>query len=326
MRLMSDRAGNSSENSGKPRVLVTGATGRIGRHVLNELKEFPCQVRAVTSRPLTQEQQADPDVEWCHHDFNDSLDLDDLLTGSDAVLHLAAELGYAARMRRVNVDATRALAETANRLAVRFLCFASSITVYEMTPLLTGDNDVRSEYRGDASIRIYGRSKVLGERALMDAARDVECVIFRPTVVVDLPVIVSIAQRSPLKHFILGNRHEHHVYVKDVAHTMVWFMRRALARAAPVPGVEIFNLSDDESQAVTGKAIAARALALTKSPRFRKGPVAPVALYNLIDLAINKRITRRYPIGMMVYSAKKLFATGYCFKYGMAEAQRLAFR
>lgn len=316
------------------KVLVTGATGRIGRHVVDELKAHGFKIRAVTSQPLSAEQKAATDIEWRQHDFAKSSDVDALVEGCHAIQHLAANLWDIPKMPMANVEATRALGEAANTYGVRFFGFTSSITVYgsakskdvnENTPLLTGDRDVAEEYRGNPSIRAYGRSKVLGERVLAAAASNVECVIFRPTVVVDLPIMVGIAQRNFPKQFVLGSRHEHHIYVKDVAHALVWFMQRSLDRTTPKPGVEIFNLADDAASAVTGAAIAARAKALTGSPKFRSTLGGPVFAYNLIDMLTNRRFSLRYPLGMMVYSNKKLMDAGYRFKYGLDEAQRLAF-
>jgi nucleoside-diphosphate-sugar epimerase len=320
---------------GEPaRVLVTGAAGHIGQHVVDELLARGLAVRAVTSRALTPDQRASTDVEWRRHDFMESLDVDSLVAGCDAVLHLAAALWDIPKMLRVNVEATRALASAAERRGLRFFGFASSVTVYgsartievdETSPLLTGDQDLPEEYRGNPSIRAYGRSKVLAEQALAQEVATLECVIFRPTLVVDLPIMVAIARRPFLKHFLLGSRHEHHIFVKDVAHAMVWFLTRALHRTAPTSGVEIFNLADDDAPAVTGRAIAARAHALTQARQFRPGPAGPLWLYNLIDMAANKRLTKRYPFGMMKYSTKRLMSTGYRFKYGLEVAQRLAF-
>lgn len=326
---------NSQNSTKSARVLVTGAAGHIGRHVLEELKEQGYQIRAVTSRALTPEHKADATIEWRQQDFMQSLEVDSLVQGCDAVLHLAATLWDIPKMPRLNVELTRLLAEAANRRGLRFFGFASSITVYgsaksknvdEATPLMTGDQDIAGEYRGNPSARAYARSKVQAEKTLATAAPNMECVIFRPTLVIDLPIILNIAQRSALKHFLLGKRHEHHIYVKDTAHAMVWFMRHALDRATPKAGIEIYNLADDDAPAVTGEQIKARAFELTRAPQFRPMLAGPIGIYNLIDMASHKQPSARYPFGMMHYSTKKLMATGYRFKYGLAEAQRLAFK
>jgi nucleoside-diphosphate-sugar epimerase len=316
-----------------PLVLVTGASGRIGLHVVEELVRCGFRVRAQTTKPPADLPAAAAATEWVRFDLM-SPEVDSLVEGCDAVLHLAATLWDIRKMKQLNVEATRLLAESAIRHNLRFFGFASSITVYgsarhspvdEASPLMTGMTDIKNEYRNNPSGRAYARSKVLAEEALKSAALCLECVIFRPTLVVDLPVMTTVASRGRLKQFLLGNRHEHHIYVKDVAHAMVWFLKRALDRAAPAPGVEVFNLADDDAATVTGTAIAVRARYLTGQPHYRAVVAAPRWFYNLFEMLTQKQLSRRYPFGLTRYSAKKLAATGYRLPYGLDEAQRLAF-
>jgi len=318
---------------GGARVLVTGGSGRIGRHLIDELKSRNIGIRALTSKPLTEAQASDRTVEWVQHDFQASLDLDRHVAGCAAVLHLAGEVWDIPKMQRVNVEATAALAQAAERSGVTFFGYTSSVAVYgssidacvtEETPVLTADHDVRAEYRGNASIRTYGRTKLLAERALAAVARRVEYVVFRPTVVVDLPDILALAKRSRVEHRILGRRHEHHIYVKDVVHAMLWFMDRALRHPEPMPGIEVFNLSDDEAEHRTSDAFLAQAFRQTGDPRFRLPVAGPIWVYDLFDLLKNKMLSRRQPLGKMLFSPAKLYATGYRHKFGMTAAQKLS--
>jgi nucleoside-diphosphate-sugar epimerase len=155
------------------------------------------------------------------HDFMQSLDADALVAGCAAVLHLAGEVWNIPRMQRVNVEATRGLTQAADRAGVKFFGFTSSIAVYgrsrnvvvtEESPVLMPDRDVKSEYRGNRSLRCYGRTKVQAERAIAEHGSRMECLIFRPSVVTGLPGLVALAQRSAFMHFVLGRRHEHLIY------------------------------------------------------------------------------------------------------------------
>ncbi len=151
-------------------VLVTGATGRIGRIVAADLLERGYRVRATTSRP--QASAKGEGVDWRKVDFLGNPDYDDLVAGCDAIIHLAAELGKKDRMKQVNVEATRALAAAAERANVPVFCYASSVSVYgsgrsvsvdEESEVLTPDRDVRSEYWALDYVREYGRTKLAGE-------------------------------------------------------------------------------------------------------------------------------------------------------------------
>ena len=74
-------------SNAQTRVLVTGATGKIGRHVVSELLARGYHVRALTSKPVAAAPVSDR-LEWCQLDFQESLDFDPLVRGCAAVIHL----------------------------------------------------------------------------------------------------------------------------------------------------------------------------------------------------------------------------------------------
>ncbi len=314
------------------RVCVTGASGRIGRHLVARLVADGYAVRAITSQPVTGQRDADG-VEWMQHDFRRSLDFSAAVADCAAVLHLAAEIWRISEMERVNVEATTALARDAAAAGVRYFGFTSSVAVYgsarqasvtENTPVLTADRDIASEYRGTPSVRAYGRSKVRCEQALASELGGIECTIMRPTVVVDLNDIRAMLGRSAFERIVLARRHEHMIYLLDVVNALVWFMRRALERPSPETGVSVFNLSDDESAIGTSAAFFARAAQISGkgigADRFH----APYFVYDFLDLAKNRTISNRKALGGMFYSSEALRATGYRHLYGMEKALDIA--
>lgn len=317
------------------RVFVTGASGHIGRYVVAECLAQGFAVRASTSKVLTEAQRNDLRVEWHRVDF---LTVDDdevarLVSGCSAVLHLAAEIWDMPKMSRVNVDSTATLARHAEASNVVFFGFTSSITVHgspfkdrvtEDDALITAERDIKAEFRGTASIRAYARSKVLAERTLAATARVVEYAVFRPTSVVDLRGIMAQADRGYVQRFVLGNRHEHHVYVEDVAYALVWFMKHALSRPERRPGVTIYTLADDEARRPSGTTFLKYALSRTGDPRFRSKVAAPGWIYNLSDMIKNRVLSKRKPFGLVWYPSDKLRATGYRHRIGLDAAQDLA--
>ena len=104
-------------------VLVTGATGRIGRIVVADLIERGYAVRATTSKSLTGDGgEVGGLLEWRRFDFMTDDNWDGLVKGCCAVLHLAAELGKMERMQRINVEATRQLAQACEREGIAAFC------------------------------------------------------------------------------------------------------------------------------------------------------------------------------------------------------------
>jgi nucleoside-diphosphate-sugar epimerase len=309
------------------RILVTGATGKIGHHVVDELLERGYQVRALTSRPVA---EAVPSVglEWRQLDFHESLDFDPVLQDCVAVIHLAAEITGMERMERSNVAATRALAEASERAGIRFFCYTSSVAAYgssrrrlvaEDGPVLTSDHDVPGESWGSESLRCYGRTKLRGELAIRAAACNGEYVILRPTVVVDAQDLVKLGDWTMSRKRRLGAAHAHHVYVRDVADVIVWFMERSLGREQPSPSVETFNLSEDDAPIISYGELFKSTYEATGDARWEAPPMPwPVEWFYAIYLS--RRLILRQPFGRVIFASHKLREAGYTFRFGMSRA------
>lgn len=310
-------------------ILVTGASGRIGRHVLRRLAEDGYRVRALTSKPLSQAGASDSSVRWCQHDFQTSLDFASVVAGCNAVIHLGAELRDMARMERSNVEATRALAQAAERAGgVKAFVYTSSAAVYgsvggrrvtENSPVLTTRRDIKGEYWAADWLRAYGRTKLAGEEALRETARTIEYLVVRPTTVVDVPDLLALGDWSRVRKQLFANRHAHHVYMPDVADAVVWLMSCALQRDRPRPGVDTFVLSEDEAQIDTYKAFFDRVFAATGDPKFRvRGMPWQIDWVRALMRARSLPLRRTY--GQMRFSSEKLQAEGWRPLYGMDRA------
>src|SRR3954469_4879267 len=156
------------------RVLVTGATGFIGRYLVPYLRGSGWEVVALERRELA------PDTPWR-----------DALQGVEAVVHLAAiahERALACErsrdyepLWRVNVLGAARLAREAAAAGVRQLVFMSSIGV-------CGDETDGAPFT-EASVpaprSLYARSKLEAELALAEvaAASAMRVVALRPTLV-----------------------------------------------------------------------------------------------------------------------------------------------
>ena len=81
----------------------------------------------------------------------------ELVSGCDAILHVAGEKGRMERMHEGECRGDECLAEAAERVGVKVFCYVSSVVVYgsglqrtmtEDAPLLTVARDVRSGVLG----------------------------------------------------------------------------------------------------------------------------------------------------------------------------------
>jgi nucleoside-diphosphate-sugar epimerase len=156
-------------------VLVTGASGFVGRAVCGRLIEAGCAVRALHGR-----RPAPAGTQAVHADLAAAPDWPRLLDGARAVVHLAgmahAPVDRVARdaLRRVNVRATAELARAAAAAGVR-LVFVSSAKVLGATGHF---NDAAPPAPPD----LYAESKWAAEQELA-AIPGLDYAILRPPLV-----------------------------------------------------------------------------------------------------------------------------------------------
>lgn len=152
------------------RVLVTGATGAVGRAVTRMLADAGAEVHVLVRRPTPVDGASATHV----GDITQPSSLAAALQGCDAVVHLAALLHITtptaaldAEYRRVNDEATGALVAASGAAGVSRLVYASTIAVYG--PQARGTVlDEQSPCRPDTT---YGRTKLAGEQHVRDARR-----------------------------------------------------------------------------------------------------------------------------------------------------------
>jgi nucleoside-diphosphate-sugar epimerase len=113
------------------KLLLTGATGRVGRHMLPRLVAQGHEVRAVARGQAAADQVKAAGAEPVLADLLDPDGYRAALGGRDAVVHLAAVLRStdAHEIRQANLEATRRLAVAALEAGVGRFVFASTTLV-----------------------------------------------------------------------------------------------------------------------------------------------------------------------------------------------------
>jgi nucleoside-diphosphate-sugar epimerase len=162
------------------RILVTGASGFIGRAVSSALAAAGHSVRAASRQPNRTPGQAG--IEWMElPDLQKEVDWSQLVAGMDIVVHLAAiahrNEGDAGDYVAVNQVATASLAECCHRHAIKRLIFMSSIGVQ------TGSaaDHVLTEADEPRPVTGYDRAKLAAEQQVRQSGAPFT--ILRPVIV-----------------------------------------------------------------------------------------------------------------------------------------------
>jgi nucleoside-diphosphate-sugar epimerase len=164
-------------------VLITGYTGFVGAELLKLLSGVVPNIVLLGRRQVN-------DLVFHKADFESSFDAKDALRGVDVVFHCAArahimndqEPDPLSHYRRVNVEATLALARQAAALGIKRFVFLSSIKV---NGEITYENKPFTEAAGPIPGDPYGLSKYEAELQLTELSEitGMEIVIIRPPLV-----------------------------------------------------------------------------------------------------------------------------------------------
>lgn len=160
------------------KLAITGGTGFVGRHLIGLALAKKHEVRALARTPQT----AMPGVEWIEGAIDPARNLDRLVEGVDAVIHVAGAINAPDRaaFAACNIDGTTALLSAAQDAGVKRFVHVSSLAARE--PALSD----------------YGWSKAEAERRV--EASGLDWTIVRP------PAVYGPGDREMLELFRMAKR------------------------------------------------------------------------------------------------------------------------
>ncbi|ACC75302.1 GMC oxidoreductase [Paraburkholderia phymatum] len=297
-----------SDNS--PLVLVTGATGNLGTAVVEQLLAKGYRVRGQFHRNLPNEAR----VEWLCADFSkdDFADeeLDRLVTGVTAVIHLAASLPGMPATHTTNVVNLERLARACVRNGVKYFGQASSMVVYgspskrlvtESDPLINPDLPLEKQYFESGFMREYAQSKRQGEDILSRYAQKMKVDLYRIALAQGPGYLEQSLAWGRAKRFLALYRNSHYISTRNVARAVAHLLQVSL-NGRITTGLDAFNIADINSP--TYKQFYRRA---GKKNLFH----VPLVFDLLKNIAIGRCIPRRFPMGFFRLDNSKLRSTGF---------------
>lgn len=293
------------------RILVSGATGYIGAHLLPLLRERGFSVRAAKRTAQPSEGAANT-YEWVSvGDIGPDTDWAPALANVDIVIHLAARAHQIDTKAndaetdfvRINALGTARLAQAAVEAGVRRLVMVSSVAA--IGPYM---DEPFTELTSCAPVTPYGRSKLAAERAIerILAGTGTDWCILRPPLVYgagnpgNMQRLLQLIRRGvPLPLGAIEARRSH-LFVGNLV--------ELLATCAVHPGASRRLFLIDDGEPVDTRDLV-RQLAHLMDRRVYLIPI-PAALLRTLGRAgdIVETITKR-PFAMSSYSVDKLLGS-----------------
>lgn len=218
-------------------VLVTGATGFIGRHLIRKLLEQHASIRVVTRDPSRLPVEWRGLVDVVVGNLTELRVQAAATKGVGLIYNLAAELRDSSLMRAINAEAVRGLMEQAAQAGVRRVVHLSSVGV-----IGAKGAGVATECTPCHPQSLYEQTKLDGERIVQEYARsrEIEGVILRPTIVFGDR---KVGEGDGLLHWLRVVRRErfvffgkngvaNYIYVGDVVESLLRLSEIPVSRTA----------------------------------------------------------------------------------------------
>ena len=178
-------------------LLVTGATGFVGSHVLEAYHSFGLRLRALVRKPADAARLTALGVECTIGSLEDAQAIRAAMTGVDGVLHLAAATKARSmdEYQRANVAGTQAVVEAMLESGCKRLVYLSSLAA--VGPPVDGRPVTPDD--PPHPLTTYGRTKLAGEKVCEAVSEMLEVAILRA------PAVYGPRDRDVFEFFRLAN-------------------------------------------------------------------------------------------------------------------------
>lgn len=175
--------------SSQYKILVTGASGFVGRHLLKALSAKGVPVTAIyNSRTPSEELKQLPNITWQQADLLDIFAIDEVMEGITHIYHCAAIVSFDPKhwdeMLHFNVEATANLVNIALENEVQKIIHVSSVAALGRNELKDAEVTEDEQWEESKYNSKYALSKHLAEQEIWRGAGEgLEVAIVNPSVI-----------------------------------------------------------------------------------------------------------------------------------------------
>ena len=246
-------------NTSLPSLVITGASGFIGRYFLDFIKE-QFSVIAIARRSAKEANISEhPNIRWIQWDIANSAQVKEVCReiqlngGADFLLHLAAfyDFSYSDDIayQRTNIDGMKNVLDLAKQLKVKRFIFASSLAACNFP----GPGHFINETTSPDADFAYAKTKKIGEELLRSNSKDIPAIVIRFAA-----VFSDFCEYPPLYKFLgtwlsngydsrmLGGKGESavpYIHIHDLARLIAIIIQKSHL----LPQFDIYTASPDGS-------------------------------------------------------------------------------
>lgn len=290
----------------KQKIIITGASGFIGKDLLNQLDYSRFEVSVLTRKPEKFKDIKHP-IQIVEGDLTDKITLFTALKGQDVVINLAAEVRNVALMQITNIEGSKNLIEAMIQNNVPKVIHLSSVGV--VGKAYSDEKLVVNEDVEPTPANEYERTKLISEQLFADALNDnkFELTVLRPTNVFGeehpFNALLNLMQKVQNGKLLVycDDAWVNYVYVKDLNNFIVQFLNEDKFKGVFTIGYAI-KLLDFYTLVMNS---------LNKNTRIVKLPKMLIALVN--KMGVNKL----NPISNKVVYDDSKIKSMFSYKFGM---------